>query len=228
MDSRVYTLALSTGIAVPCLVAGNPSGRPLLLLHAWGESRRSFDRLVPLLTEFRIFAPDLRGHSDADKPAGGYSLVEQAGDASAVLDSLGLASAAVLGSSSGGYVAQQLAVSGPQRVDALILAGAPLTLAGRPAFADEVETLVDPIGEEWVRQSLSWFPLVRPVPPWFVKDRIRDGTRVAAQPSGPASKGCTAPFRPRKAELSMARPSSSGEAMTICWPGATRRSWPVG
>ena len=46
----------------------------MLLLHAWGESRRCFDRLLPGLTGFRVYAPDLRGQGGADKPEDGYSL----------------------------------------------------------------------------------------------------------------------------------------------------------
>lgn len=180
MNSEVRRLPLSTGITVPCLVQGETSAQPLLLLHAWGESRRSFDRLIPLLNGFRVLAPDLRGHGDAEKAAGGYSLVEQAGEVAAILDALGLDSAAILGSSSGGYVAQQVAVSHAARVDALVLVGSPLTLAGKPPFADEVEALTDPVDAAWVRQSLGWIPLNLPVPEWFLEDRVRDGMKMPA------------------------------------------------
>ncbi|RDV08026.1 alpha/beta hydrolase [Arthrobacter sp. RT-1] len=180
MDAEVRRLTLSTGITVPCLIQGDPSARPLLFLHAWGESRRSFDRLVPLLPGFRIAAPDLRGQGEADKPRHGYSLRDQAGDVAAILDALELESAAVLGSSSGGYVAQQLAVGQPGRVDALVLVGSPLSLAGRPPFADDVDALADPMDEAWVRQSLEWFPLHRSVPQWFLEDRVRDGMMMPA------------------------------------------------
>jgi pimeloyl-ACP methyl ester carboxylesterase len=178
MDSEVRILNLRTGITVPCLVHGEPPATPLLLLHAWGESRRSFDRLIPLLVNYRILAPDLRGQGEADKPIDGYSLQEQAEDVAAILDALHLTSASILGSSSGGYIAQQLAVSHPERVDALVLVGAPLTLNRRPAFADEVEALTEPIDEDWMRQSLLWFQLGRPVPHWYLEDRVRDGLRM--------------------------------------------------
>ncbi|MHC6591536.1 alpha/beta fold hydrolase [Arthrobacter sp. C152] len=188
MDADIRHLRLRTGITVPCLARdtiqdhGNDDdgATPLLLLHAWGESRRSFDRLIPLLAGRRIYAPDLRGQGDADKPAEGYSLAEQAEDAAAILDALGVPRAAVVGSSSGGYVAQQLAAVHPGRVAALVLAGSPLSLQGRPAFADEVDALTDPLDEAWVRDSLSWFPLHHDVPAWYIEDRIRDGLKMPA------------------------------------------------
>lgn len=180
MESEVRKLRLATGIEVPCFVHGHVNAKPLMLLHAWGESRRSFDRLVPRLAGFRVLAPDLRGQGDADKPGDGYSLAEQAADAAAILDALDVPAAFVLGSSSGGYVAQQLAVDHRQRVMALVLVGSPLTLRGRPAFAASVEALTDPVSTNWVRDSLSWFPLQHAVPEWYLEDRVLDGAAMPA------------------------------------------------
>lgn len=180
MEPEVRNLPLRTGITVPCLIHGEPDAAPIMLLHAWAESRRSFDRLVPRLAGFPIYAPDLRGHGDADKPEGGYSLAQQAEDVAAILDALEVPEASILGSSSGGYVAQQLAVAHPGRAAALVLVGTPLTLQDRPPFADEVENLTDPVPEDWVRGFLSSFSLVRDVPPWFLADRVRDGLRMPA------------------------------------------------
>lgn len=180
MDAELQELSLRTGVRVPCLVQGDAGTTPVLLLHAWGESRRSFDRLTPLLAGYRVYVPDLRGQGEAEKPGAGYSLAEQAEDAAAILDALGVPRAAVVGSSSGGYVAQQLAVVHPEKVAALVLVGSPLSLHGRPAFADEVEALSDPLDEGWVRASLSWFPLLHEVPQWYIEDRVRDGLRMPA------------------------------------------------
>lgn len=91
----------STGIEVPCFIDGDVGAPPLLLLHASGESFENFDRRDPLLAGFRVYAPDLRGQGDADKPQGGYSLAEQATDTAAILDALEVPRAFVLGSSSG-------------------------------------------------------------------------------------------------------------------------------
>jgi pimeloyl-ACP methyl ester carboxylesterase len=90
----------------------------VLLLHAWVESSACFDRLLQVVPPtLRVFAMDQRGHGDADKPADGYALVNFADDIEAFMDAVGLPSAVLLGSSSGGYVAQQVAVQVPYRVD---------------------------------------------------------------------------------------------------------------
>jgi len=125
----VRRVGLATGVSVPYVSVGPPSAAPVVLLHAWGESWHSFDRLLPLLPRaIHAVAMDLRGHGDADKPAAGYSLVDVAADVAAFMDAVGVSSAVLVGSSSGGYVAQQVAITSPHRV-----AGRPRRVATQPA-----------------------------------------------------------------------------------------------
>ena len=173
---------LATGIDVAYVEHGDHGGAPLLLLHAWVESLGSFDRLLAVLPgSIHAFALDQRGHGSSDKPAHGYALADAADDAVAFMDAIGLPAAVVLGSSSGGYVAQQVALTRPDRVRGLILVGAPRSLRGRPTFADEVDRLTDPIGSAWVEASLLWFPRFREIPDWYLRDRVEDGVRVPAE-----------------------------------------------
>ena len=166
-------------MSVPYVSAGPAAAAPVVLLHAWGESRRSFDRLLPLLPRtIHAVAMDLRGHGDADKPAAGYSLAEVAADVAAFMDAAGVPSAVLLGSSSGGYVAQQVAVTSPHRVTGLVLVGSPRSLQGRPPFADEIDQLTDPVDAAWVRKTLTWFPRFRQVPQWYIDGRVQDGVRM--------------------------------------------------
>ena len=145
-DRITRRVHLATGVTVPYLEQGDPQAAAVLLLHAWTESSACFDRLLQAMPPtLRVFAMDQRGHGEADKPADGYALVNFADDIEAFMDAVGLQSAVLLGSSSGGYVAQQLAIQVPHRVDGLVLVGAPRSLQGRPAFADEVDRLTDPI-----------------------------------------------------------------------------------
>ena len=181
MDQQTRWAELSTGMRLPFVSVGPSAATPVLLLHAWGESRRSFDRLMPMLDDsVHAVAVDQRGHGEADKPMDGYSLAAFAEDISAFMEAVGIDSAVLLGSSSGGYVAQQVAVLSPHRVAGLVLVGSPRSLQGRPSFADEVERLSDPVDEAWVRASLTWFPMFHPVPEWYVEDRVRDGAQTPA------------------------------------------------
>ena len=180
-EPSVRRVVLATGVSVPYVSAGPTTGAPVVLLHAWGESWHSFDRLLPLLPgTVHAVAMDLRGHGDADKPAAGYSLAEVAADVAAFMDAVDIPSAVLLGSSSGGYVAQQVAITSPHRVTGLVLVGSPRSLQGRPSFADEVDQLTEPVDAAWVRKSLAWFPRFHEVPPWYIDGRVRDGVRMPA------------------------------------------------
>ncbi|MEP7036518.1 MAG: alpha/beta hydrolase [Actinomycetota bacterium] len=176
----VCQLELATGVTLSYVSTGPASGTPVLLLHAWGESRRSFDRLVPVLPTIHAIAMDQRGHGDAAKPKVGYSLEHFAEDVVAFMDAAGIAKAVLVASSSGGYVAQQVAVTWPHRVAGLVLVGSPRDLRGRPPFADEVQRLSDPVDPDWVRDSLTWFPRHHQVPQWYLDDRVQDGVAIPA------------------------------------------------
>ena len=197
MDTEVRSACLANGVTLPYVDQGNRSGFPLVLLHAWGESKDAFEQLLPLLpSSIRALAMDQRGHGQADKPATGYGLSDFASDVEAFMDAVGLDSVVLLGSSSGGYVAQQGAVTSPSRVVGLVLVGSPRTLQGRPAFADEVDRLTDPIDPKWVLASLEWFPRFHPVPDWYIKDRVSDGVRMPARVWRGALEGLTTAVPP--------------------------------
>ena len=86
----------------------------------------------------------------------------------------------LVGSSSGGYVAQQVAITSPHRVAGLVLVGSPRSLQGWPSFTDEVDQLTDPVDAVWVRKFLAWFPRFHPVPRWYIDGRVQDGVRMPA------------------------------------------------
>ena len=175
-------LHLATGLTTTVSEAGDAEDAPpVLLLHGWAGSRRSFAALLPRLARrSRVVAVDLRGHGDADKPPNGYDVPSLAADVVAVLDSLGMARVALVGASSGGYVAQQVAVSAPGRVAALVLAGAPHDLRGRPGFADELERIGDPVDPAWVRSFTAGFTDLDRLPSWYVDVMVEDGLRLPA------------------------------------------------
>lgn len=149
----MHVAVLRDGLELPYVEQGDPDGVPVVLLHAWLDSRRYFDQLLALLPEWvRAFAFDQRGHGDATKPADGYRLRDFADDIGGFMDAVGVNAAVLAGASSGGYVAQRFAVEQPSRTLALALLGSPRSLHGsRPPFAPVVATLEDPIDAAFVR-----------------------------------------------------------------------------
>src|SRR4029450_4556393 len=155
-DRLIRRVHLATGVTVPYLEQGDPQAAAVWLLHAWVESSACFDRLLQAVPPtVRVFAMDQRGHGDADKPDHGYAPANFADDIEAFMEGVGLQSAVLLGSSSGGYVAQQVAIHVPRRVGGLVLVGAPRSLQGRPAFADEADRLTDPVHPTVAERSLD-------------------------------------------------------------------------
>ncbi|MET0860598.1 MAG: alpha/beta hydrolase [Microbacterium sp.] len=196
-SERRDRVRLSSGITVPYISRGDDDALPVVFLHGWGESAGVFDRVLPLLPrQLRAFAFDQRGHGGATKPQSGYELADAASDVRAFLDALDLPSAVLVGSSSGGYIAQEVAASYPDRVSALVLVGAPRSLQGRAPFADEVESLTDPVDAAWVRRSLTWFRLPSAIPAWYIDDRVQDGVRMPAHALRLSLAGLTAASPP--------------------------------
>jgi rifampin ADP-ribosylating transferase len=178
----VHLAVLRDGLELPYVEQGDPDGVPVVLLHAWLDSRRCFDQLLAMLPErIHAFAFDQRGHGDASKPADGYGLRDFADDIGAFMDAVGLRAAVLAGASSGGYVAQRFAVDDPDRTLGLALLGSPRSLRGpRPPFADVVATLEDPIDAAFVRE-LNGGMLGREVPEAIIEVLCRENLKVPAR-----------------------------------------------
>ncbi len=97
-------------------------GETVLLIAGLGRDRRMWDAQVPALAErFRVVTFDNRGVGGSFRPAGPYSAAAMAADAAGLLDTLGVERASVVGASLGGLIAQELALSAPERVAGLAL-----------------------------------------------------------------------------------------------------------
>jgi 3-oxoadipate enol-lactonase len=95
----------------------------LLLLNGLSSPSATWFRLVRALRpQLRILTLDNRGTGRTGVPDGPYPIPLLAADALAVLDAAGADQAHVLGISLGGLIAQELALSHPERVRSLVLA----------------------------------------------------------------------------------------------------------
>ncbi len=97
------------------------SGRPLLLLAGLAFGRWCWFKQIPTLARhFQVITLDSRDVQRSANPAA-YSVADFAADAAALLERLGIERAHVLGTSFGGFVAQELALGRPSLVDRLVL-----------------------------------------------------------------------------------------------------------
>ena len=113
------------------------SGDPVLLIggaHVAGS-------YVPLLAQreladrYRLIRYHKRGMAGSTHTVGSVSIVDHAGDAARLLDHLGVGRAHVVGHSSGGAIALQLAIDRTDRVETLVLLEpAMLWVPGAEAF----------------------------------------------------------------------------------------------
>jgi pimeloyl-ACP methyl ester carboxylesterase len=100
---------------------GPRQATPLLLIHGSGFSGASWNPMVPALaSHHHVIRVDLPGCGQSP-PARSYDVPVQAGRVAGVLDDLGLRRVAIVGHSSGGYIATALAEQRPDLVRSLAL-----------------------------------------------------------------------------------------------------------
>ena len=101
---------------------GPADGPVVMMAHAMGTSHRIWDRQVPALAgRYQLLLYDWRGHGASDAPEGPYSLDGFVSDAVGIMDALGLGQVIFVGISTGGMIAQGVAIGHPDRVRAAAL-----------------------------------------------------------------------------------------------------------
>ena len=95
-------------------------GMPVVLLHGFPLCSAIWrEQQARLSDHYRVITPDLRGHGESSAPAGIYEMEAMARDVLALLDSLDIEKAVILGHSMGGYVALAAWKLAPERFLAL-------------------------------------------------------------------------------------------------------------
>jgi len=102
---------------------GPPGAPTLVLLHGWMGSGglNWFRAFEPLGREFRVLAPDLRGHGHGMRARAVFRLADCAADLAELLDALGTGPVVLAGYSMGGAIAQLVARERPDLVTGMVL-----------------------------------------------------------------------------------------------------------
>ncbi|MDX2224674.1 MAG: alpha/beta hydrolase [Rhodospirillaceae bacterium] len=97
-------------------------GRPVLLIAGLGGRLAFWHRQVaPFAEKFRVVLHDHRGTGASTRSAITYSVAQMAGDVLKLMDALDVARADLVGHSTGGAIAQFLALHHPDRVGRIVL-----------------------------------------------------------------------------------------------------------
>ncbi len=115
-------------------------GTPIVFIHGITANAYCFQAFADeLASDHRVFAYDLRGRGDSDKPEEGYSIPLHAADLAELIDELGLLRPVIVGHSLGAMIALYFAAHYPEKLSKLVLidAGAALpwkSIGEQPAW----------------------------------------------------------------------------------------------
>jgi pimeloyl-ACP methyl ester carboxylesterase len=137
---RQERLLLSTGITMNVALAGADDAPPVILLHGFPESHRTWRALAPLISDkLRLVMPDQRGFGDSDRPqeVEAYATDELIADIFALADALGIDRFALVGHDWGGAVAWAAAIQGNERVERLAIVNSPHPLIFQKSLIED-------------------------------------------------------------------------------------------
>ena len=112
------------GIQTHIFEAGSPAAAPLIYLHGTFLGNLWLEFHNTLAQNFHVFAPDIPGFGLTERPNWMRDMSDYILYFRDLLDTLGLEKTIVIGHSLGGWMALELAVWYPERVEKLVLANA--------------------------------------------------------------------------------------------------------
>jgi pimeloyl-ACP methyl ester carboxylesterase len=138
--SGLRKVALSTGITMNVALAGPEDAPPVILIHGFPESHRTWREIAARLDDdFRIVMPDLRGFGDSDRPqdVADYGIGMLIADIFALADALNIDRFALVGHDWGGAIAWAAALWGSPRIERLAIINSPHPLIFQRSLIDD-------------------------------------------------------------------------------------------
>ena len=132
-------IGLSTGVTLKVALGGAEGGEPIIFLHGFPESHRTWrHQLHNLDRDFYVVAPDQRGFGGSDKPDAveDYQTGKVVDDLIALADALRLHRFTLVGHDWGGAVAWAAAFKHADRIKRLVIVNAPHPLVFQRSVID--------------------------------------------------------------------------------------------
>jgi epoxide hydrolase 4 len=149
----------TNGIRLHVVQTGPVTGPLVLMLHGFPEFWYGWRHQLPALAAagYRVWAPDLRGYNESEKPRGvtAYRLEVLAADVIGLIDAAGQGQACLVGHDWGGVIAWYVASHAPHRLHRMAVINAPHGAAMRWQLRRHPA--------QWLRSAyVGWFQL-----PWL-------------------------------------------------------------
>jgi aminoacrylate hydrolase len=178
------------GISLYYELHGKPSEPPVLLITGLGGVGRSWGEQVQRFADGHyVVLPDQRGTGQTTHAQDGYTTQQLADDMAALVDHLRLGPVHVVGASTGGAIAQYLALEHAEIVRSLTISS---SFARFDPFVQREFEIRRKITAEWDRHTLMSANSLFLLGPRFTHDhpdRVSQWIeRAAAAPSGPADR----------------------------------------
>lgn len=175
---------LSNGPHVPYVEQGGTSGVPMVCLHGFADSWRSFELVLPQISRsVHAFAFTQGGHGEATRPEEGYAVDDFAQDLAAFMDAVGVEKGVIVGHSMGSAIARRFAIDHPDRTLGLVLVGASATSLGtreaREYWDAQLAKLTDPVDEQFIRQLVEE-TVIKPLPQTFMDTLVQESQKTPA------------------------------------------------
>ena len=121
-------IPLKTGVTLNVALAGPADAPPVIMLHGFPESHRTWRGVVPLLEDrFRLVMPDQRGFAGSDRPqeVEAYKTETLVDDIFALAEALSIERFALVGHDWGGAISWPAALRNDPRLTRLAIINAP-------------------------------------------------------------------------------------------------------
>ena len=139
-ELKTTRIGLPTGVTLTVQLGGPEGGEPIIFLHGFPESHRTWRfQMQALAGEYRVVAPDQRGFGSSDKPqeVEAYKTDRVVEDLAALADALGIGAFTLVGHDWGGAAAWLAALRHPERVKRLVIVNAPHPLIFQNSLIDD-------------------------------------------------------------------------------------------
>lgn len=181
-EPAVKYVRLSNGLKIQYAESGDSLGAPVILLHGYGDSFRSFDLVLSRLPKsFHVYVLSQRGHGDSSRPASGYNPRDFAADVAVFMEAVKLKQAVIVGHSMGSYVAQRFALDYPDRVRGLVLIGSFVTVRGHQGVKELWDSTISKFGDSVDPAFIRDFQqstFQKPIPPEFFETVVRESAKI--------------------------------------------------